>query len=65
MKLPTCRLACTLFVLAVTISVLSAFSHTNGDAQLCASSRLVRQISRPVRASNAAMNDWVVLSLTR
>ena len=49
---------------STTISVRRSFSQTYGEDQLPASSRLVRQISAPVFASNAAMNDWVRLSFT-
>ena len=48
----------------VTISVLSAFSQMKGVVQLLPSSRLVLQISSPVRLSYAAMNDRSSLSLT-
>src|SRR5438874_2590261 len=48
----------------VMISVRSGFSHTNGEAQLLASSRLIRHNSSPVAVLNAAMNDSSSLSLT-
>src|SRR6266508_2862655 len=54
----------TFCVPAVTISVRSSFSQTNGVVQLLPSSRSVRQISSPVFLSYAAMNDRSSLSLT-
>src|SRR5262245_60224721 len=52
------------FVPFVMISVRCAFSQTNGDAQLLASSRLMRQSSLPFAVLYAAMNDSSSLSLT-
>src|SRR5438445_11047318 len=62
--LPSSEYERTLSVPAVTISVRSACSHTNGVDQLLASSRSTRQISWPVRESQAATHELVSLSFT-
>ena len=64
-RLPSRSYERTPCVPAVTISVRSSFSQTNGVAQFWPrSSRSTRQTSAPVSRSRATMNERITLSFT-